>query len=170
MSRLVGVEIVLPPLLGMLMVGILLKNIPYNFGQFGRAECTLDGHNATFVDSLHDLANPDHGSYKRSIPDTTTAPEVVNQTQSSAAPDCTPRYIGHDIDSEMATNLRMLCLVVLLLRSVPSLPWLSRLRRPLPPSYSNLTKWSADPRKHLFFECPLPSGLQAGRAGRHRIC
>ena len=30
--------------------------------------------------------------------------------------DCTPRYIGHDIDSEMASNLRMLCLVVLLLR------------------------------------------------------
>ena len=30
--------------------------------------------------------------------------------------DCTPRYIGHDIDSEMASNLRMLCLAVLLLR------------------------------------------------------
>ena len=59
----------LPPLLGMLMVGVLLKNIPYNFGQFGRAECTIDGRNATFVDSLHDLENPDHGSFKRSIPD-----------------------------------------------------------------------------------------------------
>ena len=69
LSKLVGVDIVLPPLLGMLMVGILLKNIPYNFGQFGRAECTIDGRNATFVDSLHDLENPDHGSYKRSIPD-----------------------------------------------------------------------------------------------------
>ena len=32
--------------------------------------------------------------------------------------ECTPRYIGHDIDSEMASNLRMLCLVVLLLRLV----------------------------------------------------
>ena len=69
LSKLVGVDIVLPPLLGMLMVGVLLKNIPYNFGQFGRAECTIDGRNATFVDSLHDLENPDHGSFKRSIPD-----------------------------------------------------------------------------------------------------
>ena len=68
LSKLVGVDIVLPPLLGMLMVGVLLKNIPYNFGQFGRAECTIDGQNATFVDSLHDLENPDHG-FKRSIPD-----------------------------------------------------------------------------------------------------
>merc|ERR1712013_695457 len=46
------VDIRLPPLLGMLVVGILLKNMPYNFGQFGRAECTADHKNATFVDSL----------------------------------------------------------------------------------------------------------------------
>ena len=45
----------LPPLLGMLIVGIILKNVPYNFGQFGRAECTKDHKNATFVDSIHDL-------------------------------------------------------------------------------------------------------------------
>ena len=38
--------------------------------------------------------------------------------QSEAVSGCTPRYIGHDIDSEMASNLRMLCLVVLLLRLV----------------------------------------------------
>merc|ERR1712050_303286 len=46
-----GVEIRLPPLLGMLIVGIILKNVPYNFGQFGRAECTIDKfgvhHNAS---------------------------------------------------------------------------------------------------------------------------
>merc|ERR1719323_881387 len=41
-------DIRLPPLLGMLIVGIILKNVPYNFGQFGRAECTKDHHNATF--------------------------------------------------------------------------------------------------------------------------
>ena len=38
--------------------------------------------------------------------------------QSEDVGGCTPRYIGHDIDSEMASNLRMLCLVVLLLRLV----------------------------------------------------
>merc|ERR1711892_1203153 len=64
------VDIRLPPLLGMLIVGILLKNIPYNFGQFGRADCTLDHKNASFVDSINDLDTPEeHGSFKRSIPD-----------------------------------------------------------------------------------------------------
>ena len=133
LSRVVGMEIVLPPLLGMLMVGVLLKNIPYNFGQFGRAECTLDGHHAAFVDSLHDLENPDHGSFKRSIPDALllerversaeelAMAETSNGTNATGAPgDCEPRYIGHDIDSEMASKLRMLCLVVLLLRCLPS--------------------------------------------------
>jgi len=135
LSKLVGVDIVLPPLLGMLMVGVLLKNIPYNFGQFGRAECTIDGQNATFVDSLHDLENPDHGSFKRSIPDSlllqrlersvgveeaiakVEEKESLQSEESEDVGGCTPRYIGHDIDSEMASNLRMLCLVVLLLRA-----------------------------------------------------
>ena len=41
----------------------------------------------------------------------------INISQSKdVVSECTPRYIGHDIDSEMASNLRMLCLVVLLLR------------------------------------------------------
>merc|ERR1719278_1718305 len=131
LSKLVGVDIVLPPLLGMLMVGVLLKNIPYNFGQFGRAECTIDGQNATFVDSLHDLENPDHG-FKRSIPDSVLLQRLERSSEGEEAiaeenesfqsekedvGGCTPRYIGHDIDSEMASKLRMLCLVVLLLRA-----------------------------------------------------
>jgi len=45
----------MPPLLGMLIVGIFLKNVPYNFGQFGRAECFRNGSAAEFVDSLHDI-------------------------------------------------------------------------------------------------------------------
>merc|ERR1712110_231233 len=86
-----GVEIRLPPLLGMLLVGIILKNVPYNFGQFGRAECTPDGHNASFVDSINEL-DPleEHGSFKRSIPEylpsfldlqATTGPRVVRSSQ-----------------------------------------------------------------------------------------
>ena len=41
LSRATGVNICLPPLLGMLLVGVLLKNVPYNFGQFGRGECSV---------------------------------------------------------------------------------------------------------------------------------
>jgi len=70
------IDIHLPPLLGMLIVGIVLKNVPYNFGQFGRAECTKDHKNATFVDSIHELDNKeDLESWrrKRSISDAAKA-------------------------------------------------------------------------------------------------
>ena len=46
----------------------------------------------------------------------TTSTIIMIISQSKDVSECTPRYIGHDIDSEMASNLRMLCLVVLLLR------------------------------------------------------
>jgi len=55
-GRLLGIDLSLPPLLGMLLVGICLKNVPYNFGQFGRTECL--GDRATdFGDSLNDISD-----------------------------------------------------------------------------------------------------------------
>ena len=48
------------------MVGILLKNIPYNIGQFGRLECI----NGTVLDTVNDLDDiNEHSSWKRSVPD-----------------------------------------------------------------------------------------------------
>ena len=47
LQRYCKIDLRLPPLLGMLIVGILLKNIPYNFGQFGRSECNALHQNAT---------------------------------------------------------------------------------------------------------------------------
>ena len=88
------VDIRLPPLLGMLIVGILLKNIPYNFGQFGRAECTADHRNAsllnsTFLDSIHELDRPeDHGSWKkRSVPDWPLGIEAASRIRRSVEVD-----------------------------------------------------------------------------------
>ena len=64
--RFCKVDIRLPPLLGMLIVGIILKNVPYNFGQFGRAECSVDHKNASFIDSIHDLdGEEDKGSFRK---------------------------------------------------------------------------------------------------------
>ena len=66
LSKLIGFHIQLPALLGMLVVGILLKNIPYNFGQFGRLEC----YNGSIIDSVNELDDIDeHSSLKRSIDD-----------------------------------------------------------------------------------------------------
>merc|ERR1712117_268632 len=117
------IDVRLPPLLGMLVVGILLKNIPYNFGQFGRAECTADHKNATFVDSLTEFDTPvEHGSFgKRSISD-----DIEDEFDSEAFLDrvvrsvpvhddthdtheeedtCKERYIGHDLDPSIARTL-----------------------------------------------------------------
>ena len=89
------------------MVGIALKNVPYNFGQFGRADCTSDNRNASFVDSINDLDQlEEHGSFKRSISD-------YNDDLS----DCSPRYIGHELDPLIARQLRTLCLAVILIRA-----------------------------------------------------
>lgn len=130
------VDIRLPPLLGMLVVGILLKNIPYNFGQFGRAECDAFNHNASFVDSINELDNiEDHGSWKRSIPDALEAEmereerildrlirsvEAVSddshgKSNDEEDSDCHPKYIGHDLDPAISRTLRSICLTVILL-------------------------------------------------------
>jgi len=59
------VDVKLPPLLGMLVVGILLKNVPYNWGQFGRGDCFYNATtNATYFDSIHDL---DSETYDKSL-------------------------------------------------------------------------------------------------------
>merc|ERR1712025_55753 len=131
--RFCKIDVRLPPLLGMLVVGILLKNIPYNFGQFGRAECTADHKNATFVDSLTEFDTPvEHGSFgKRSISD-----DIEDEFDSEAFLDrvvrsvpvhddshdtheeedtCKERYIGHDLDPSISRTLRTICLTVILL-------------------------------------------------------
>ena len=50
-----GFDLQMPPLLVMLIVGIFIKNVSYNFRQFGSAECTRDHMNGSFVDSLHEF-------------------------------------------------------------------------------------------------------------------
>ena len=119
----------------MLLVGIVLKNVPYNFGQFGRAECTPDGHNASFVDSINEL-DPleEHGSFKRSIPEyllsslglpatagtrvgRSTEPDDDKLEDSDIDQGCKPKYIGHELDPLIARQLRTLCLTVILIRA-----------------------------------------------------
>ena len=113
----------------MLVVGIILKNVPYNFGQFGRAECTPDGHNASFADSIHDFDSiSEHSSFKRSIPDTILAAVKIQpvlqgagvrrarSVPAEAAPeedtgevtDCHPKYIGHELDPLIARQVVIL--------------------------------------------------------------
>ena len=138
LSKVLRVNISLPPLLGMLVVGIILKNVPYNIGQFGRAECTNDHRNASFIDSIHDLDNIDeHGSFKRSVSDDLLlqySDYLTHQPQKRSIEDlniiddtinvshnnddyCTPKYIGHELDPLIARQLRTLCLAVILIRA-----------------------------------------------------
>jgi len=139
LTKFCKVDLRLPPLLGMLIVGIALKNVPYNFGQFGRAECDQYNHTAEFVDSVHDLdAESDKISFrKRSAdffePETDNElDEIIHLLSKRSAPsaievdhqddgadnednECHPRYIGHDLDPSISRTLRLICLTVILL-------------------------------------------------------
>jgi len=133
-------DIRLPPLLGMLIVGIILKNVPYNFGQFGRAECTKDHHNATFVDSINELDDiEEHSSWKKRSAEDKDEPLALFDTEdlvlerlirsavdhheedghhdnnSTMEDECKERYIGHDLDPYISRTLRSICLTVILL-------------------------------------------------------
>ena len=85
------IELKLPPLLGMIIVGILLKNIPYHVGQFGRGDCVV-GNKTIFVDSISD--------------------RDLAKTYSD---DCYNKSIGHDMDPFITRTLRSICLTVILL-------------------------------------------------------
>jgi len=136
------VDIRLPPLLGMLIVGIILKNVPYNFGQFGRAECTVDSHgvhhNASgqFLDSIHGDTDDHKGSFRRRRDVSEDhfdidefVDDVLVRVERSVSiggdshetkheedeDDCHPKYIGHDLDPTISRTLRSICLAVILL-------------------------------------------------------
>ena len=86
-----AINIKLPPLLGMIVVGILLKNIPYHVGQLGRGDCIV-GNKSIFIDSIDDRA--------------------LVETH---ADDCNSQFIGHDLDPNIARTLRLVCMTVILL-------------------------------------------------------
>ena len=135
-KKMCGVDIQMPPLLGMLIVGIILKNVPYNFGQFGRAECQMD----EFGDSLHAesgaaLDDPTDEGFLVDLKDVESTDEdpVVARIIRSASFDshggheedhndhdegnstCEKRFIGHDLDPFISRTLRSICLTVILL-------------------------------------------------------
>merc|ERR1711971_1443734 len=140
-KKMCGVDIQMPPLLGMLIVGIILKNVPYNFGQFGRAECHGD-----FGDSLHGdsgvaLDDPTDEGFLVDIEDlglnasSKEEDPVVARIIRSASTDshgghddhyqeegnssmphgCEERYFGHGLDPFISRTLRSICLTVILL-------------------------------------------------------
>jgi len=136
MGRICKIDIQLPPLLGMLIVGIILKNVPYNFGQFGRSEC-IGNHSVEFGDSLHDISIPTEyeeqvSGYDVDINEISaniskiSLEEVVERARRSVDAshgahadephdDCKKRYIGHDLDPLISRTLRSICLTVILL-------------------------------------------------------
>ena len=140
LSRITGMDIRLPPLLGMLLVGILMKNVPYNFGQFGRAEC-FGNRQMDFVDSLHDFpvnttefsenfkgkfidiesySGKESGEIMNSSVldlDNGTMDRFLSGEQNSGVDfsSCKKKYIGHELDPVLSRTLRFICLTVLLL-------------------------------------------------------
>lgn len=98
----------------MLIVGIALKNIPYNIGQFGRLECG----NGTVLDTVNDLDDIDeHASWrrKRSILHVTNITHVRINITDDDLHHCNPRYIGHELDPFISRSLITISLNVILL-------------------------------------------------------
>ena len=115
----------------MLIIGILLKNIPYNIGQFGRLECG----NGILLDTVNDLDDIDeHSSWKRSVPDELIINvrslrrtkrssiyhiENVSHVNMNITDDdlthCNHRYIGHELDPFISRSLITVSLNVILL-------------------------------------------------------
>ena len=101
-----------------MIVGILMKNIPYNIGQFGILECddrviqlTPSMIWMTLTKTLHgkksndDAFADDHYSEKRSVIhiDNITHGHVnINMTNAYLSP-CDPRY-GHELDPFIAST------------------------------------------------------------------
>ena len=134
-KKMCGVDIQMPPLLGMLIVGIILKNVPYNFGQFGRAECQFDSLHSKSGAALDD---PTDEGFLVDIEDVESKAllkeedPVVARIIRSASIDshgghddhhdeadgnmtCEKRFIGHDLDPFISRTLRSICLTVILL-------------------------------------------------------
>lgn len=142
-GRLLGIDLSLPPLLGMLLVGIVLKNVPYNFGQFGRSEC-IGNHTVDFGDSINDISDFSSNSTEfeehvygfgldvdPALRNKTilehlqlTEPSRIQRrsvghddadTEAEHFDPCVRRYIGHDLDPLISRTLRSVCLTVILL-------------------------------------------------------
>jgi len=100
------IDLRLPALLGMLVVGILLKNIPYNVYEMAQPGCA--DYNQTVI------PEETHHQWKRSVAESDQA-EAGEAVEDGLEPHCDPRYIGHDLDPKISTMLRTICLTVILL-------------------------------------------------------
>ena len=95
-----GFDLQMPPLLVMLIVGIFIKNVSYNFRQFGSAECTRDHMNGSFVDSLHEfIEDPEDRDLGYVVPHFS---EVKNVTG-----DVVQERIARSLDTEDAVLRRI---------------------------------------------------------------
>merc|ERR1719462_987127 len=115
----------------MLLVGIVLKNVPYNFGQFGRAECIGNrsvefGEHVGAFDIHSDaagLAGPaaaalsaaEHAIHRRSVGGGGSGHDDGHDDADVVIDPCVKRYIGHDLDPLISRTLRSICLTVILL-------------------------------------------------------
>jgi NhaP-type Na+/H+ or K+/H+ antiporter len=131
-----GINIRVPPFIGMIAVGILLRNVPYNFSQFQRPECYVKINNTeVHIESINVLADsfqviPHH--VKRSTEEkegyfsfdklnrSIRSPEgggiaAVATGPISLEESCKKRYIARDFSPVVSGICRSICLATILL-------------------------------------------------------
>jgi NhaP-type Na+/H+ or K+/H+ antiporter len=105
----------------MLVIGVILRNVPYNFSQTQRPECLVSINDTEMhVDSINMLTD---GTGQNNVSSKSLG-DIMNITASSENPmltrptmddSCKPRYIGRDLDPAISGICRATCLAVILL-------------------------------------------------------
>ena len=107
-----------PPFIAMLGIGILLRNVPYNFSQYQRPACYVTINNTELhVFSINLLIDPAMADSFNLSASNISNETVKSTTAAPASPDesCKPRYIGRDLDPAISGICRSTCLAVILL-------------------------------------------------------
>ena len=99
-----------PPFIAMLVIGVILRNVPYNFSQFQRSECYMTINNSTevHVNSINNILNETQTNGSTTFDGPPAIPQSIDES-------CKPRYIGRDLDPAISGICRSTCLTVILL-------------------------------------------------------
>jgi solute carrier family 9B (sodium/hydrogen exchanger), member 1/2 len=115
-QEMTGMAATCPPFVGMFIIGIVLRNVPYNLVTLAyNSECSalaeqqLQLQAEAHVHTMNVLMDDDESEQSHhQLSTATTATTTAAMTMTTA--DCTPRYIGEDLHPAITVVMRVACL------------------------------------------------------------
>jgi hypothetical protein len=114
MQEMTGMAATFPPFVGMFIIGIVLRNVPYNLVTLAyNSECStlaeLQLQAEAHVHTMNVLMDDDESEQSHhQLSTATTATTTAAMTMTTA--DCTHRYIGEDLHPAITVVMRVACL------------------------------------------------------------